>query len=106
MDVKVEIALTQAPTTREEQQMHEAAECLTNDPQSIVITSSSKPPSSVIAEFTIPKARQIDVVDRIGRAFWHVDHDNDSTIWFPKQPARRRVRASQRRQKDRTYTPK
>ena len=106
MNVKVEIELTQAPTEHEAQQMYAAAEFLTDDDESIVITPSAKQPPAIVAEFTIPKARQIDVVDHIGRAFWQVDHYNDSTIWFPKHPARRRARASRRQQKNLTYTPK
>ena len=38
----------------------------------------------VVAVFTIEKARQIDVVDHVGRAFRFVADYADSTIRFPK----------------------
>ena len=57
MNVNVEIALTQAPTEREEQHMYEAAEFLTNNPQSIVITPSGTSPPPAIAECTMANAR-------------------------------------------------
>jgi len=44
---------------------------------------------SLAAPFSIPKARQIDVVDRIGKRFWYVEDYQDSSIYSP-QPARRR----------------
>ncbi len=87
--------------------MYEAAERLTDDPTSIVITRSTNTPPAIIAEFTMPKARQIDVVDRIARTFWRIDHYTDSSISFPKTRVRRTSRALPRhRQNEPVYTPK
>ncbi len=106
MNVHVEIQLTQSPTEHDERQMYEAAERLTDDPTSIVITRSTNTPPAIIAEFTMPKARQIDVVDRIARTFWRIDHYTDSSISFPKTRVRRTSRALPRhRQNEPVYTP-
>ena len=107
MNVKVEILLTQLPTIHEEQHVCEVAELLTNDPESVEITVVSKTSPAIIAEFTIPNARQIDVVDRIGRAFWDIEHYSTSNISFPKRRARRSPRSSQRQRTQKpVYTQK
>lgn len=85
MNVKVTVQLSQLPTNEDREQMYEAAESLTNDTRSIAIIQPSKTSPILIAEFTIPTARQIDVVDIIGRAFWNVHHYSDSMISFPKK---------------------
>ncbi len=107
MNVHVEIQLTQFPTEHDEHQMYEAAERLTNEPTSIVITRSTNTLPAIIAEFTMPNARQIDVVERIARTFRRIDHYTDSSIAFPKTRVRRTSRALPRhRQNESAYTPK
>ena len=88
MNINVEIILTQRPTTHEEHQVYEVAEYLTDNPDSVEVTIVSNKSQSIIAEFTIPNARQIEVVDRIGRAFWNIEHYSTSNISFPKRRAR------------------
>lgn len=96
MNVKVNIELIQSPSEHEEQQIYEVAQSLADDLDSIVITSSAKQPLAIMAEFTISKVRQIDVVDAIGRAFWIVDHYDTSTISFPEKRASRVPRRRRR----------
>ncbi len=86
MNVAVEITFPIPPTKEHKEQMYEAAEFLTNDEESIVILQPSGKPPRLVAEFTINKARQIDVVDKIGREFsYSVEDYNDSSISFPKK---------------------
>ena len=101
MNVKVEIQLTQAPTKRDEKEIFGIVESLTDDPQSIMMTFPTKKTLAIIVEFTIIKAQQIDVVDNIGRAFWMLEHYDDSIISFPKRKSHR----SQRKEKE-PYTAK
>ncbi len=86
MNVAVEMTLSVPPTEENKAQMYAAAEFLTNDEESIVILQPSGKPPRLVAEFSIRKARQIDVVDRIGKEFsYHVDDYNDSSISFPNK---------------------
>lgn len=62
MNVAVEITLSIPPTEEHKEQMYDAAEFLTNDEESIVILQPSGEPPRLVAEFTIRKARQIDMV--------------------------------------------
>jgi hypothetical protein len=50
----------------------------------------SKFPNRINVKFTIKKARQIDVVDQIGRRFWEVPGYHDSSIAFPSARSTRR----------------
>jgi len=44
----------------------------------------------MIAAFTIPKARQIDVIDNIMPTFsLDMDDYQDQTVWFPKKARKR-----------------
>jgi hypothetical protein len=52
-------------------------------------------PNRLLTEFTIPKARQIDVVDGIAKAFWNMDDYATCTIRFPK-PAKKKRRTKGR----------
>ena len=82
MYVQVEINLSVTPTAVHEQSMQTAAYSLTNDMNSVDIIVPESREKTVIAVFTIKKARQMDVVDRIGKAF-HVMRDyQDCTILF------------------------
>lgn len=85
MKVRVEIKLTRPAETKHIETMRSAAESLTVDEKSITVTQSPKNPRLLIAEFTIKKAPQSKVVDRIAEEFLDsVDDCNDScTISFP-----------------------
>lgn len=99
MNVMVKVELTQIPEQDEKDQMYEAARFLTNDLESVNVYQPSPSAQMLVAEFTIPTARQMDVVDKIGRAFRMVAHYSTSSILFPKKrsrPATRR-RASKSR---------
>ena len=84
MYVQVEIALTVAATAVHENAMRAAAYSRTNDRNSVQIFVPEDSEHKVVAVFTIEKARQIDVVDHIGRAFRFVANYADCTIRFPK----------------------
>lgn len=106
MNVKVEIQLTKIPQEHEIEQIYSATESITNNKESIFITPLTKQPLVVIAEFTIEKARQIDVVDHIGRAFWQVDHYSDLSISFIKKTPQERCYKVEIQQTSATYTQK
>ena len=84
MYVQVEIALTVAETAVHENAMRAAAYSRTNDRNSVQIFVPEDSEHKVVAVFTIEKARQIDVVDHIGRAFRFVANYADCSIRFPK----------------------
>ncbi|MBI4595071.1 MAG: hypothetical protein HY730_01680 [Candidatus Tectomicrobia bacterium] len=70
--------------------MSSSAKYLTNNEKSIVVYVPDDKPDSVVAEFTIDKARQIDVVDKIGKRFRvRVSNYSQSTISFPKSAAKK-----------------
>lgn len=72
--------------------MYDAAERLTDDKKSIFILIPSNRLKTVIAEFTIKKARQIDVVDDIGREFSYclTDYNNSLTLFQSSQKKSRK----------------
>jgi hypothetical protein len=69
MNVKVEIKLCSNPEKQNYDEMYNSAESLTNDVDSIIIYQRKRPKNTLVAEFTIKNARQIDIVDRIGKEF-------------------------------------
>ena len=84
MDVAVLVDLTAQATAEHIDEMREAALCFTREPQTVRV-SVKKHGLAVLAEFTMPKARQRDVVDDIGRRFSLKMEDYGTwTIWFPK----------------------
>ena len=89
MNVKVQVELCASPTEVNEEEMHGAARRLTNNKESVVVYVSDDKPDTLVAEFTINKARQIDVVDRIAGEFrfWVGNYDQ-STISFPDTSSR------------------
>ena len=90
MQVKVEVELRSSPIDVDEEDMSLAAACLTNDKDSIAVYTPEDEPSTIVAEFTINKARQMDVVDRIGRMFrTSVRNYNQSSISFSKAVSRK-----------------
>jgi len=84
MNVCVEVQLSVRPTHKHREQAHSAACYLTDNDESVRISFPRTTPTRVLAEFTFPKARQMDVVDRIAKAFWNMDDYGTCTIWFPK----------------------
>lgn len=93
MNVKVEVELDCSAKDKHREEMYNAAERLTDDKKSILISIPSNRLKTVIAEFTIKKARQIDVVDDIGREFLYCLTDyNTSSISFPAPQKKLRKR--------------
>jgi hypothetical protein len=84
MKVRVELKLDTPPTLTHKEGMYFAASQLTNNESSIDIYMPESKSNLIVAEFTIQKARQIDVVDKIGKKFWYVEDYSDSSIRFPK----------------------
>jgi repressor LexA len=90
MNVRVEVELISSPTDADAEDMFASAKYLTNNEKSILVYVPDDQPRSVVAEFTIDKARQGDVVDRIGRRFRnHVENYSQSIISFPKTASRK-----------------
>ncbi|MDM8536936.1 MarR family transcriptional regulator [Desulfobacterales bacterium HSG17] len=74
--------------------MYDASQSLTNDTDSINIFQHNE--KTLIAEFTINKARQIDVVDRIGKHFsYDMSNYSQSSISFPAKPTKKKTKKSQ-----------
>jgi len=88
MNVCVEVRLSVRPTEKHREQARSAARYLTDDDESVRVTCPRATPKRVLAEFTIPKARQMDVVDGIAKSFWNMEDYGTCTIWFPK-PAKK-----------------
>jgi len=102
MNVKVEIDLCASPTEKDKEEMYDAAEYLTNDVDSITIVQQKGKCDKLIAEFTIDKARQIDVVDRIGKEFSYcVENYSQSSTSFPAKPSKKHTGKIKK-----IYTPK
>ena len=85
MYVQVEIDLTVAATAVHQEAMRRAAFSRTNDKNSVQIFVPEDSKEQIVAVFTIEKARQMDVVDNIWKAFRFVADYADCTIQFPKQ---------------------
>src|SRR5438445_268616 len=90
MQVFVTIDLSITPQQRHVEQMRSAARSLTDDLDSVQVTCPSDSPKQIKARFTVPDARQVDVVDWIGRAFWQVEDYQDSSIGFSRSVRRTR----------------
>ena len=72
--------------------MFNSTEYLTNDVDSIVISIHPQNSKIIVAEFTVKKAKQIDVVDKIGKEFsYYLEDYNDSSIYFPKNRTLKRA---------------
>ena len=109
MNVKVEVELICSPKTKHKQQMYAAAENLTDDKSGIIISIPSNTLKTVVAEFTMKKARQVDVVDKIGRNFSYCLADyNTSSISFPspKKKSRKRKPSPKKEIEKITFTEK
>ncbi len=61
--------------------MQQAAEALTDSKNSIQISRPDSDSKRLTARFSMPQARQEDIVDYIGRTFWNYIEDySDSSI--------------------------
>ena len=91
MVVCSEVELTTTAATKHLEVMKSAAERITDDLSSVRVWIDDDLPASVFAECTIPKARQLDVADRIMRSFYlHMEDYSSQSIWFPHPPRKRR----------------
>lgn len=90
MNVRVEVKLDGSPAAIHKQAMCDAAEDLTDNKSSIEIYIPKRGDNVIIAEFTITKARQVEVVDKIGKRFHYIENYTDSSISFPKKAARKK----------------
>ncbi|MCP4699029.1 MAG: hypothetical protein GY862_19575 [Gammaproteobacteria bacterium] len=90
MNVKIEISLDVSPSGRHEEQARNIAEHLADDKSRVMVFAHPRRSKMLVAEFTIKKARQIDVVDKIGKSFWDVEDYNDSSIAFPATRTKKR----------------
>ena len=96
MNVSVQVDLSAAVGEKHLAEMGSAANLLTDDRDSVRVSVLPDNSKSMLAEFTIPKARQMDVVDKIMREFAMFMEDYaDQTVWFPKKPKQRRSRKAQ-----------
>jgi DNA-binding MarR family transcriptional regulator len=101
MNVKVEVELNSHATEVHMEDMLASAKALTNDKQSVAVYVPDGEPKTIVAEFAINKARQVDVVDGIGRKFrCEVRNYSQSAISFPNAVSRKA------RESRNQYTPK
>jgi hypothetical protein len=86
MYVQVILELSVTPTSAHEKSVRVAASLLTDNENSVHVVMPEDHENVIIAEFTIKKARQMDVVDKIARRFHFVENYEDLAIRFPKMP--------------------
>lgn len=85
MNVKVEVELRSSPTEVDREDMLASAKYLTNNRDSAVVYVPNDESNTIAVEFTINRAKQIDVVPRIARAFRDVVRNyGQLAISFPK----------------------
>jgi hypothetical protein len=89
MDVSVTIDLSVTPEEKHVVAMRSAARSLTDDAKSVRVSCPATSPKKICAQFSVPDARQEDVVDRIGRRFWQVEDYQYSSISFSRRTKRR-----------------
>ena len=90
MNVSVTIDLLVLAVEKHWRQIQLAAEQLTNAKESVQVSQPANNPKRLTVSFTVSKARQVDIVDHIGREFWGVDDYSDSAIRFTSEPLRTR----------------
>jgi len=104
MKVIVYIELSVATGKRHLSEMQLAAQRFADNKDSIVVSVDSEDNKVAIAEFTMPKARQMDAVDRIMRRFAQDMPDYETqSICFPRSAAedRKAQKASERAKRKR-----
>jgi hypothetical protein len=91
MKVTVTIDLTVPALRKHWRQMRVAAKVLTDAKNSVQVSQPVGSPKRLAVSFTVPKARQADVVDGIARQFWYwIEDYSDSSIGFESEPRRTR----------------
>ena len=87
MKVCVEIELTAPSASKHLREMESAAERMSDDLSSVRSWVNKEKPKSVFAEFTMPRARQTDVVGRIMHEFaLYMEDYSTQLVWFPRSP--------------------
>lgn len=86
MNVSVTIDLAVPAVEKHWGQMERIAEVLTDARDSVQVSQPADNPMRLAVSFTVPKARQEDIVDRIGREFWNIEDYCDSSIGFGSEP--------------------
>lgn len=95
MDVRVQIDLSIPPEEKHIACMRSAANLLTNDRDSVQVSIPADS-NAVLGAFTIPRAREMDVVDKImHECAMFMEDFEDQTVWFPKKPRKRKPRRAQ-----------
>ena len=91
MSVCVQVDLTVSAREKHLREMMSAARSMTDDYNSIRVSIISEDPKSMLAEFRMPKARQMDVVDKILHAFELFMEDySTQSVWFPNKTESRK----------------
>ncbi len=93
MKVCVQVDLRTLAADKHLSEMRDAAERVTDDKQSVRVSVLDHEPRAMLAEFTMPKARQMDVVDKIMHEFALFMEDyKTQSVWFPHPPRNRSKR--------------
>lgn len=91
MDVQVQINLSVSPVEKHIDALRSAARHLTDDRDSVRVTVQPDKPKAMVAGFTIPRSREMDVVDEIMReCAMFMEDFQDQTVWFPKKLRKRK----------------
>lgn len=86
MNVTSMVSLSTTAQERHLKVMRSAADSLTDDRESVRAYVCEEEPEAVFADFTVTKARQMDVSDRIMQAFSDDMPDYETqALWFPKK---------------------
>ena len=99
MKVRVYVTLSVKPVKKHVDAMRYSASTRTDDKGSVSVSVDPDEGKTLVAEFTVPKARQMDVVDRIVQAFEDFVPDAiDFSASFPptEAEARKAARALER----------
>ncbi len=101
MNVRVAIDFTVPVAEKHWHQMQQSAEMLTDTKSSVRVSQPRDNPRRLVVDFTIPKARQGDVVDRIGLEFWNwIEDYSDSSIGFGPEVRRPKNHSNQRKRRE------
>ena len=96
MDVRAQVDLSVEAGEGHLAEMLSAARLLTDNHESVRVSVLPNNPKSMLVEFTIPRAIELDVVDQIRHKFaMFMDDYSDQSIRCPKQPRQRRPRLAQ-----------
>ena len=91
MKVFVTIALTVPALKKHWRQMRGAARVLTDAKNSVQVSQSARRPKQLSVSFSVPKARQAEVVDGFALRFWSWMEDYGTcSISFESEPRRKR----------------